>query len=416
MTSLELLETLNLNIKNLILFFVNLFVFTLIIDPSNKMLGLKTPLFLILLALLLITIAKEPLRKNTLYLFGLALLPLLIVLLSFFIGKLRGEQTSMEYIVGQLKALSVLILLPLFYNKNITISKSINKIALLVALISIISYLSVVFRWNIWTDIYNLLVKKYENGIFSFNRVFLGFSFHSMFYKTSPLVIFSLGYYSYCFKKEKSFKFFALSTLCLLGLLATGTRASMLAGCILYSLMLFPIAKILFGKFIKPLLFSAVFIISIVLTLNLLSETKEASNKVKFSNVESYLRELSNPKTLVFGNGVGSYFYSDGRREMVTHTELVYFDLLRGYGLFLTMFLLLIFIIPIVLMLEKKYDHGFLISYILYLLVAGTNPLLISSTGMIVLISAYLFSLKEPPLRDVNNSSKYESVRLHSHL
>ena len=76
---------------------------------------------------------------------------------------------------------------------------------------------------------------------------------------------------------------------------------------------------------------------------------------------------------------------------------MTYFEMLYQYGWLLFPFVLYIFIRPFFVLYKKKYSvdvRDFAIAYLLYLINAGTNPLLISSTGMYVFACALTIAAK----------------------
>ena len=127
----------------------------------------------------------------------------------------------------------------------------------------------------------------------------------------------------------------------------------------------------------------------------LLMEEDEPSNLVKYAHLASY-KELfnENPLYLLLGQGPATEFYSIGFRKMTLKTEWTYLELLRNYGM-LCLPILYVILRPLfeLIKLSFKYDSALTIAaaYIIYLVIAGTNPLLLSSTGMLVILSAYSF-------------------------
>lgn len=102
------------------------------------------------------------------------------------------------------------------------------------------------------------------------------------------------------------------------------------------------------------------------------------------------------PEYYIFGQGVGSWIYSIGFKESVTQTEWTYIELLRTCGLYSLLTFALLFY-PIKKMkdiLQKNVTLGVLLAYVMFILIAGTNPLLISSTGMVVLLMVYSYLAK----------------------
>ena len=97
---------------------------------------------------------------------------------------------------------------------------------------------------------------------------------------------------------------------------------------------------------------------------------------------------------MLLGQGPATEFYSIGFRKMTLKTEWTYLELLRNYGM-LCLPILYVILRPLfeLIKLSFKYDSALTIAaaYIIYLVIAGTNPLLLSSTGMLVILSAYSF-------------------------
>ncbi|MBR7166466.1 MAG: hypothetical protein IKD38_01830 [Bacteroidaceae bacterium] len=125
-------------------------------------------------------------------------------------------------------------------------------------------------------------------------------------------------------------------------------------------------------------------------------ESNEPSNLVKYAHLTSY-KELfnSNPEYLILGQGPATEFYSMGFRKMTLKTEWTYLELVRNYGV-LCLPILYVILSPLfrLIKLARKYDSAIpmAFAYVTYLIIAGTNPLLMSSTGMLVLLSAYSYA------------------------
>ena len=117
---------------------------------------------------------------------------------------------------------------------------------------------------------------------------------------------------------------------------------------------------------------------------------------VKYAHLESY-KELfeANPEYLLFGQGPCTEFYSMGFRKMTMITEWTYAEMLRNYGL-LCIPIIYVMLLPIykLLRFSVKYESALAIAVavFIYLIIAGTNPLLFSSTGFMVILSAYSYA------------------------
>ena len=99
--------------------------------------------------------------------------------------------------------------------------------------------------------------------------------------------------------------------------------------------------------------------------------------------------------------------YSEGFNKVVFKTEWTYLELVRNYGLF-SLIIIGVFAKPLITMWKHRREafcKCMFFAYLSYLLIAGTNPLLLSSTGMIVLLMAYSYE-ESITSQDVNKQQK----------
>lgn len=389
-----------ISLSSLLLFIINCFVIVLIIDPSGLMLKLKVPIFIcfILFYLLYEFLIRKPLKgKKIITGLIIVLLFLFIPIYGFFVGIIRENTLNYNFVISTVKSfLFIIVLIPIL-RVDIDLFPILVKWTPIIGIFTILVYLFLGTSFS--HNVYNFFVINTQNAIYSINRVYLGISFPSLFYKTSPLLIFPLSYYWYKLinSSGKTSMNFIIMLICFFGLLLTGTRASMLSALIISVIYIFFYIYKRF-KFISLVFVLGGLLIFSIIFLKLMSNKKEASNKVKYENVKSYLEEFSSFKTFVFGDGLGSEFYAKGRKKQVTHTELTYMDIYRTYGFFVGGFLFVLIILPLIIIFLKKKcnnnDLPFFIGYLIYLPVAGTNPLLLSSTGFLVISIAYSIFLK----------------------
>jgi len=115
------------------------------------------------------------------------------------------------------------------------------------------------------------------------------------------------------------------------------------------------------------------------------------SNVIKYGHFASYVNLFSdNISILLFGQGIGVPFYTTGFHKEVFATELQYFEMIRIWGLPVTLLFLSVLLLPIIKEIKTKKYSSIFVAYIAFLFIAGTNPFLLDSTGMIVLV--YVFS------------------------
>ena len=97
----------------------------------------------------------------------------------------------------------------------------------------------------------------------------------------------------------------------------------------------------------------------------------------------------------LFGSGIGSGFYSSGRDQIVYTTELTYLEIIRLYGIVVVSSMIIILIYPLKKLMNTGKNEWLFISYLAYLFVGGTNPLIIGSTGALVIILTYRLSIED---------------------
>jgi len=372
-----------LTLKNISFIANAILLFSILIDPTNAFLGIKD------IAFFLFVITSLPFVKFKNIFIFLTFISIYFFTLS--IGLLTDQQIDLKFAFGVLK--SFLFLSYLFWMNNDYL-KSFSvfyKLSLLICVITIIMYILMTQFPFLERIIYLYLTEK-NHVIAVGRRTFLGIQFYTVFMRTSSVCIISLPVALFFLFSKKEFKYFIHSCILFLGLFFSGTRANMLSGILI--VVFFILFYLLYYKkallsFIFTLSFTSLF--GVVLVLQLLSEINH-SNIVKTGHLESSMSLFSeNPlRFLLVGTGPGSMFYTTGFDEVTVQTELTYLELIRNYGLIFTLLFIFIFCIPFLNIINNnKYDKllkfSLFIGYLSYLFIAGTNPLLISSTGFIVI-------------------------------
>ncbi len=115
--------------------------------------------------------------------------------------------------------------------------------------------------------------------------------------------------------------------------------------------------------------------------------TDEFGNSVKLSHLHDYGVLFSDWRNLVFGQGLGAAFFSTAWGTRATLTEVTYLEILRNYGLLFAPLLYGLILYPLHLLRDQRArpDHYLLLGYACYLGICIADPLLLSSSGMLVL-------------------------------
>lgn len=365
---------------------VFLFSLVVMLDPPNSYFKLKDPIFLLLLGICIFYYTPN-IRGFIPYLLGLS-----IWLTSSIIGWSNLEIEDNSFNFGVLKALSPLVLIA--WIRHLNFVKALVIPTIIVAIISIIVVLSMFYFPDIEFIFYNYFT--IENGLMKISRrSFWGIEIMSAFYRSSPVITLVLANYIGLSLRHKNIKNSTISIILFLGLVAAGNRACILSAFGIYIFTyIWRVHELKQYKKLLLITFTCLIIISSVLILTL--GEPEESNLVKFGHLHSYYALFDDkPWILLFGQGAGSYFFSEGFGEYTRQTEWTYIDLVRYFGIWGALLIIGIFIYPILYVLRnlKRYiqPQSFILGYSFYLLIAGTNPLLLSSTGMITCLYAYSF-------------------------
>lgn len=206
---------------------------------------------------------------------------------------------------------------------------------------------------------------------------------YSIFFKASPLMLFSYGY----MLKNKKWLYAAIFLLAFGG---SGTRANLIVALIATAAILLLCSGTPTKKMIVLFLLIVVGMIilpSLIERLTALTVIKfDRSESIKLAAITSVFEHMdAEPYRYIFGSGVGSYFYSRGRNAYVDVVEVSFFDYFRQVGL-VGFSLFMVFLIKPLKNLMRE-SRWLLVCYIGYLAIAFTNPLLVTSTSFIAYIT-----------------------------
>lgn len=384
-----------MTLKKIINLVVSVFVFVVMLDPADNIFRLKMPLFLLLFFLCIINYKSIFAGSDKIILTIYS-----VLLLTNLIGFLRGVSTDWQFGIGIYKGFLMMLLIP--WATRIRILEKLILPTIIISIIVITTYIGMMLFPEIESFIYSL-TRNEESGlpILMSRRTFIGFNVTSVFYKTSPLSLFVAGTFLFrLFNNIGSWKKnMIISILSTSILFFAGTRMNML--CVT-ALIGFVVVQRLwnyrFGKLFSILFLFIGIISAIILGYFLLQDKGEESLDVKTKLSEAfYLQVKKDPWLLLWGQGPGATFDSLGvRGTEAVQSELTYQDMIRWFGIPLMLVILIIYVYPIVIIFIKrkrlKYSAVIIFSYILYLIIAGTNPLLITSTGMLALLTMYTYA------------------------
>lgn len=387
---------------------ISLFVTVVVLDPLDSIFKLKMPLFALLILLLIIKYDKVS-YKSVLIIFIIYS----ICLLSNSIGIARGINTDWNFALGVYKGFTMTLLL-LWANK-LRFLEYLKFPTVVISIIVVMIFIIIKNSQDIGNVIYNFS-RNEQIPIKISPRSFIGLDILSVFYHTSPLCILVAGIYLHKLTKGDGNKLTNLFLfVCAISvLILSGTRMNMLAAIVLTGFILIhKMWETRYGKLLAGIITIFGVIAVMLIISKLLSDTGERSLEVKFTLVEAFNKQVSkDPWLLIFGEGPGATFDSLGvRGKLAVQSELTYLDLIRWFGIPFTVIILFIYLYPVRVIYSKRknleYSSALIISYLLYLVIAGSNPLLISSTGMLALLVMYSYAFN--PYYETNNKKTVTS-------
>jgi hypothetical protein len=248
------------------------------------------------------------------------------------------------------------------------------------------------------------------------SRTYGGAHIYQVFFPTSALLVIPISFFTFkCIasKGRKRLVYLLLLILNVVGLFISGTRNSMIASVssLLLVWLWYSRRKVVLACLITLLL--SIFASMQWSTIQAMMSPDDISNAAKIQHLRDYKVILSDPKTLLLGTGLGgsSNFtnknYSRG-------TELTYMELLRNYGILFVVPMLFGLLYP----LERLTRHGWksihylYLGYTMYLYLCTADPMLISSTGMLVfsIVLAQTFSPPKIPREASSLDQSYSTT------
>lgn len=364
-----------------IIYFV--FLLTLSLDPTGFHSRLKDLLFVVLVIYGVIYCMK---RRQ--YLSGINRVTLASVILipiwGMFIAFITDNLTDWGYAMSQVR--SMLYISIFFFMVTMKLDVLLKAIwvngiilACVTLLLFFISQLGGVFLEVIY-DYCNAS----GNFMMAYNRNFLGYTINGLYFKAGSLIIFSFIYNLYQYQGRLKTIY---SVILFLSLMVAGSRTPMLVQLMILLVYLYD--RNIIGKFLTRVSALVMFGGLIMVTYLLATQENEDSNEVKYENYESYIDDMSEKGHLIWGAGVGSEFYAKGRGYKLSYSELSYLDILRMYGIPVGLCLIYLFLAPYLGLWKYQNRSIFLkrfcLGYVLFLILSGTNPLLLGSIGLTAL-------------------------------
>lgn len=366
-----------------------LLLFCFAADPTNTLFHLKDVSFVLLVFYNCLFFQA---RWSRLVYF---LIGELSILIPWLFAVARGELIDTDFLFILIKSMAPLCLLPWIHHYDLL--RLARWPVFISGMLVLLLFWVIIIVPETETAIY-MYMKTTSETVMMSNRYFLGVKVFCMYHKSTAcfLLVFALAVY-HCLKQRPFPWFSLLIVVVMLHLFAiSGTRMTMLFPVLVLGLLVFHFYgnKRYYNYVLYPMLGLAG-LVFVILLYKLADDVSEPSNIVKFAHLVSYKDFFEeHPLFMLVGQGPGTRFYSVGFHRMTLQTEWTYVELVRYMGMF-ALGVLFLFFYPIYLLWRYRHQseicYVLLYAYLIYLLIAGTNPLLLSSTGMFTLLLTYSF-------------------------
>lgn len=368
-----------------------LLIFVVLVDPTNTIFRVKDVLFVALVGFNMIF-----LRPDFRYV-PLIVLPVMMVTAGFLMGEMQGNLMDNEMLLGTYKGFAMLVLL--LWTRQYNVISLAKWPAVIAALMMTVLYVLVSSNELIEEVVYDFTLDHNEFILMS-RRYFLGVEVYGMYLKSLSCVgiVAVLYYHRFIMTRERWFWAFLASVFFTFTYLISGTRMTMLAPFVLIGVIVY--VRVNRMRYVRYFYYPLLALLAIAFAgfvLVLATESGEISNDIKYAHLSSYgALFYEHPQFLLFGQGPATWFYSAGFKEMTLQTEWTYIELLRNYGIFMVGILCVLFY-PVLQLYRHRHDSeklSVLVAYLVYLITAGTNPLLINSTGMMAILMIYSYTCR----------------------
>ena len=368
------------------LFFLLLLV--LMVDPGNAILHLKDKVFVLFVGFNMVFFKPD-------FRYLAVIVPVFcVIFLCYLLAVMQENNVDYDFFLGIVKGFAPLVLL--LWVRHYDVLRLARIPAVITCLIILTLYSATVYSDEFRAALF-MYSKKHNEMVMLTERYYLGFHVFGMYYRSIVSLMPVLCVFLFSTLNSKPLKLASLLCALLMAVcyLVSGTRAMFLTPFAIFGGMLY--LNLMKRRKIKYLLYPLLVLCAVgflILIYLLATQEGDLSNSIKYGHLTSYL-ELFDAHTeyLLLGQGPGTLFYSVGFGRMTAETEWTYIELIRYFGIF-SLIILAVYLFPLTSLLKDISDElsfSLGITYIIFLLVGGTNPFLLNSQGMMILWLFYSY-------------------------
>lgn len=376
---------------------VVIFAGVVLLDPGDNLLHLKLPFLLLTLFIWAVrvicgaTSPRSPTMCACILLFAL-ILPAIASLISLFGDTLPvGEPLRLQLI----KEFSVLLIIPVIVSEDIDLVVPILRWSVIIAALTLLlAGLSVVAP-ALFAVARGIAVAS-GSAIFQ-ERSELGLGIGGFYYKTASLLVFPIAYHLHnLLNGPGKLKSAFLTLMFTAAVLCTDSRA--IAIGVFLILVYFVTKKLKTSLGWTPALLALVLMVALPAGyFATFFQRDELSNAAKLGHFRSYAALFNDhPTYLLWGQGADTEFYTEGFQDKTTLTELTYLDLIRWFGVPVSLLIMGAVIYPIFTIAKRgnASTSYLVVAYVAYLWEAVSNPLLVCSFGALVVSAMWQATMR----------------------
>ena len=376
--------------KTLYLPSVTAFIFVTIFDPADVIFGLKVPLFILcFIAAFFVALKRSDKKYIPIPLMIYAFMFVTIPLYSIIFYHIQNGAEPYEGFI-MFKSYLFIFFAIILVLADTDITKILSGILSLLAICVICLYIFLLIfpEYFIFT---NALGAKYEIFYADIRSYDGTKEYRQAYFVCSPMLVVSIAYYFFRFRETNNIDFWSLILLVLniTGLFMAGSRNNLFAGIILLPVLYIMSSRNKFLPIVLVFCFLVIFGSFYINELASFLDTSEVSNNTKLGYFPGYIEIFSDLHNLIFGQGLGAYYFFPNMSYPYYITELTYLEVFRNFGLIFGFFMMLMLGYPIIktFMLSKNalLQRYIAVAYSLYLIMCFTNPNLFNSLGMMIL-------------------------------
>lgn len=355
----------------------SLFVFSSIMMPRDNF-NIKISLWIILLIIsmpMLIKYLKK--RSYSLHFFYAIVYPIFLILISLISHQNLYASLSAIYVF------SYIFIVFICDNNKIDYTSIFNNTLTIMSLLIVVSGLLDILGIM---DIYNNPVLSFLslNGEAQVSKSTNAMFYYVLFLKASPLL---LVHFTYNLQKKN----LIIAILSFVAILFSGTRANIFLSILLLIYHFFFIQK---NNYIK-ILFAFTLLLALLVfgaefysKVETINSAKSIGDEIRSTTKIAIFNELDEkPMRYLIGMGFGSEYYSPGRGQYISTSELSYYELVRQVGIIGAIPFVYFLVKPMRLLFKKR--KWLFLSYGAYLIVSWVDPLLFTSTAFMLYALVY---------------------------